>query len=373
MELRILVLNYEFPPLGGGASSVSYEMAKGFVKLGHNVDVVTMHYKDLPLFEIIDGINVYRIKCLRRKKEICKTHEMFSFIITAWMFLRKFMKGKRYDVCHCHFIIPTGLLALWVKKKFQLDYVITSHGSDLPGYNPDRFRFQHKFTKPILRTICKNAKQVCSPSLYLASLIKEKIGHNNIKHLPNGIDLENFKLDLSKRKKNIILTTGRLLKRKGYHTLIKAVHDVELPFEVHIAGDGPYRKSLEGMAKRSKTKIIFHGWVEKGSEKILDLYEKASIFVLPSSKENASISLLEGMAAKTVVITTNVSGCPETIGNAGFLINYDDDVRLREILLVLSKDTAIIKEFSNKAYKRLIDNFSWDKIIPDYIKVLSSS
>jgi len=370
--MKILVFNYEFLPLGGGASSVSHEIAKGFVNLGHHVDVVTMHYKGLSSFEVMDGIHVYRVNCLRRKEETCETHEMLSFIFFAMPFLRKLMKEKEYDICHCHFIIPTGILALWVKKKFGLDYVITSHGSDVPGYNPDRFQFQHKFTKPLVQKICKSAKQICSPSLYLRNLIKENIGYFNIKHIPNGIDLNVFKLDLSKPKENIILTSGRLLKRKGFHALIKAVHDVVLPFEVHIAGDGPYRKELEKMAKGSQTRIVFHGWVEKGSKKLLELYERASIYSLTSSHENASIALLEGMAAKTVVITTNVSGCPETIGDAGFLIDYDDHMRLREILIMLSKEPAMIKEFSEKAYRRLIDNFLWDNIIQDYVKVLTN-
>lgn len=44
-SLNILMLNYEFPPLGGGASPVSYEIAKGYARLGHSVDVVTMGYK----------------------------------------------------------------------------------------------------------------------------------------------------------------------------------------------------------------------------------------------------------------------------------------------------------------------------------------
>ena len=44
-KLRILMLNYEFPPLGGGASPVSYEIAKAYAKLGHKVDVVTMSFK----------------------------------------------------------------------------------------------------------------------------------------------------------------------------------------------------------------------------------------------------------------------------------------------------------------------------------------
>jgi glycosyltransferase involved in cell wall biosynthesis len=369
--MNILVLNYEFPPLGGGAAPVSHEISKGYVGLGHSVDVITMHYKGLPSFEIIDGIYVHRINCLRKKKELCETYEMLSFIFSAMFFLRNFMKVKRYDICHCHFIIPTGILALWVKKYFGLDYVVTCHGSDIPGYNPDRFQLQHKFTKPLLQIICNNSKQVCSPSLYLSELTKKNIGCFDIKHIPNGIDLSNFQLDLSRPKKNIILSTGRLLKRKGFHTLIKAVHGVALPFEVHIAGDGPYRKELEQMAQGSKTKIVFHGWIEKGSMELLALYERASIYVLASSRENASISLLEGMAAKTVVITTNVSGCPETVGDVGFLIDYDDSKRLQEILTMLSARPQIIKIFSEKAYRRVTDKFLWDKIIDHYIKVMA--
>ncbi len=50
------MLNYEFPPLGGGASPVSYEIAKGYVKLGNDVGVVTIGFQSLKHFEIKDGI-----------------------------------------------------------------------------------------------------------------------------------------------------------------------------------------------------------------------------------------------------------------------------------------------------------------------------
>ncbi|MCA9485852.1 MAG: glycogen/starch synthase, partial [Nanoarchaeota archaeon] len=78
--LRILMLNYEFPPLGGGASPVSYEISKGLVKLGHRVDVVTMGYRDLEQVEKKEGINVYRVKCMRSKKEICHPWEQLSYL-----------------------------------------------------------------------------------------------------------------------------------------------------------------------------------------------------------------------------------------------------------------------------------------------------
>jgi glycosyltransferase involved in cell wall biosynthesis len=329
-----------------------------------------MGFKGLAENEVIDGVNVYRVKCFRMRKDICRTYEMISYVVSALMFLNSIMKEKKYDICHCHFIIPTGILALWLRKRFNLRYVLTTHGSDVPDYNPDRFVFFHKFTKPLLRIICNNAKQICSPSLFLKSLIKKNIGTFDVKHIPNGIDLSNFKLDLTKPKESIILSTGRLLKRKGFHTVIKAVYDVELPYEFHIVGDGPYRKNLEKMADGSKTEIIFHGWIEKGSPKLLELYQKAPIYILASAKENASIALLEGMAAKAVVITTNVSGCPETVGDAGFLLDYDDHEKLKEILIKLSQDKTLVEDFSKKAYERLVNNFLWDQIINDYIEVL---
>ena len=50
--MKILMLNYEFLPLGGGAAPVSYEIAKGYVELWHEVTVVTMAFQGLKKFEI---------------------------------------------------------------------------------------------------------------------------------------------------------------------------------------------------------------------------------------------------------------------------------------------------------------------------------
>lgn len=365
---RILVLNYEFPPLGGGASSVSYEIAKRYLDQGYEVDVVTMKYRGLPSYEVVDGINVYRVNCLRGKTETCETHEMLTYVISAINFLRSRLKKINYDYCHCHFLIPTGVVALYIKKFFGLDYIVTIHGSDVPGYNSDRFTLEHKFTRPLLNLIGKNAKKVCSPSLFLQELAEKNIGSLDFIHVPNGLDFDQFQPDPSKPKERIILSTGRLVKRKGFHTLINAVHDIALPYEVHLAGDGPFREELETMAEGSKTRIVFHGWLEKGSKELLDLYERAAIYVLASSKENASIALLEGMAARCAVISTNVSGCPETVGDAGFLIDFDDHEKLKQILLDLCKDENKIEYYADKAYKRLLDEFLWERSCEKYIE-----
>ena len=117
--MKILFLNYEFPPIGGGASPVSLEIAKGYVQKGHEVDVVTMSYRDLPAFEVVEGINVYRVRSLRSKKEICHPWEQLTYLFSAWRFLARRLKKIRYDINHTHFIIPTGVLALLAQKKIR--------------------------------------------------------------------------------------------------------------------------------------------------------------------------------------------------------------------------------------------------------------
>ena len=92
--------------------------------------------------------------------------------------------------------------------------------------------------------------------------------------------------------------------------------------------------------------------------------------MLASSKENASIALLEGMAAGCAVVSTNVSGCPETVGDAGFLIDYGDVDALREILVRLCADRDLVQEFGERSYARVTEQFSWEKHIDAYLKLL---
>ncbi len=363
--MRILYLNYEFPPIGGGASPASYEIAKEYVALGHQVTVVTMHYGGLATYEEISGIQVYRVKCLRKKINISHPYEQFTYLLGALSFLKKHLIETRYDVCHCHFLVPTGFLAYWIKKNFNIPYIITIHGSDVPGYNPDRFQFLHRFTPPLLRKIVEESYRVTSGSVYLIDLLLKNAGNFEEKmvHIPNGID-PNIYMPLP--KKPVIFSSGRLLERKGFQYLIEAVRMEDMGFEVHIAGDGPMRANLESLAKGAKTNVVFHGWLDNTSDKYKKLLGEASIFSLISAKENASLSLLEAMSAACVVVTSDVSGCPETIGEAGLKIPPKNPLLLKQAFKELITNPSKIKQLSDLARNKVLNDYNWRTLTKKY-------
>ena len=123
--MKILMLNYEFPPIGGGASPVTFELSRQLVRMGHRVDVVTMRYDDLPRFETREGINIYRTPAIRKKADICRTHELASYLPGALMKSLRLAKRDKYDVIHCHFMIPCGPLAWTVSKLTGIPFLVT--------------------------------------------------------------------------------------------------------------------------------------------------------------------------------------------------------------------------------------------------------
>jgi glycosyltransferase involved in cell wall biosynthesis len=364
--MKILMLNYEYPPLGGGASPVTKSLSEELVKIGHDVDVVTMGFKGLKEEEKINGVRIYRVPSIRKEQGVCQTHEMFSYCYSAYRFIPKLLKENKYDINHTHFIIPTGIVSYLLKSK--IPYIITSHGSDVPNYNPDRFGIQHELLRPLWNAIVRNAQYITSPTEYLKDLILENMDKekysNKIKIIPNGIDPEGFS---PKTKEKKILVVTRLFERKGVQYVIDAMKDIK-DYELVICGNGPYKEKLEQQIKDLNVKNIhLLGFVS--SERLINEYETASIFVLPSSAENFPVVLLEAMASGCAIITSNVTGCPEVVGDTALLVNPKESQEIKVALIKFITDNELRINMGNKARKRVLENFTWKQVAQDYVKM----
>lgn len=362
--MKILMLNYEYPPVGGGGTTVSSQLCMHLVQLGHQVDVVTMRYKNLPHREVVDGVQIYRFPSWRRRSDICRTPEMATYLMGAWRPAVKLAKQNRYDVMHAHFIIPTSPLARHIRKQTGIPYLVTCHGSDVPGHNPQRFVTMHKLIFPFWKRLVDDADKLVSPSVTLKKRMQSLVPEADVEIIPNGIHLSAFNPDRPKQKN--ILLCSRMLEFKGFQYVIEAVKDLSLDWQVHVVGDGPYLQTLKQRAEQSKTPVIFHGWLDHADPRFRDLFETSSIFVFPSQMENFPTVLLEAMNAGLAIITSTAGGCPEVIGQAGLLVEPKDVKAIRLHLLELIEYPQKRQSLAVAARRRL-QQFLWEDIAKRYL------
>jgi glycosyltransferase involved in cell wall biosynthesis len=364
-RLRILMPNLEYPPLGGGAGPVTRGLARALVARGHQVDVVTMNYRGLPSHEIDDGVNLYRVKGVRSRLELSHVHELATYVGSGLRKVSSLSRSTDYDLCHCHFILPTGIIPYWLRNRAGFPrYVITSHGSDVPGFNPDRFTILHRLTPPLLRRILRNASGLIVPSLALEQLIEGQFAADMppLSRIPNGIDVDQF---TRRPKEPRILVATRLFERKGVQHVIAALAGLRgHGHQLDIAGDGPMRAELERQARSHSVPAEFHGWLAR--EPLNRLFERSRIFVLASSSDNFPVSLLEAMAAGCAVVTTSAGGCSEVVGDSGLVVEPGDVRALQEVLSRLLREPAFVQHLGQRASRRVQELFGWPAIASHY-------
>ena len=358
------MLTCEYPPIGGGGATVCRLLARAFAALGHRVDVVTAGMPGLAPEEMEDGVRILRVGGYRRRHHYSTAVEQASFLWPMYRTAASLLGRHRYDVIHSHFIVPTGWLGYRLSRRFGVPHAITAHGSDVPGYNPDRFGLLHRLLLPEWRRVLRQARWVTSPSHFLAELI----GHHSpvpVTVIPNPFAFDG---QLGRCRRKLVLTVSRLVPRKGIQFLVEAMDGLPEGWELVVAGDGPSRAALEQQA--SGLPVRFTGFVSR--EEVADLYAEAAIFVLPSLVENFPMVLLEAMHAGCAVITTDAYGCGELAGDAGLLVPAEDADSLHRALLRLIRD-PVERERLGAAARRRVRAFTPEKIAGRFLALFESS
>ncbi len=359
--MNILVLNYEYPPIGGGAASVSRDIAVRLADAGHRVRVVTMGFGSLPAYETDCGTEVYRIPCIRKKQSSCAPWEQLSYLISLRHFIKTHPELCDADVCHCHFFLPTGAAALWLRKKYGIPYVITAHGSDVPGHNQKlQVRMLHAVLKNSWRRIAAGASEIAAPSRHLIGLI-ERAGAARCKLIPNGVEVSDGAVPDSEKDK-VILMMGRMQRSKGFQTALKALARVKLNgWRVEIAGDGPYRPALEELARvlEMESSVDFRGWIAHGSREHGELLRKAAVYISASEYENCPVTVLEAAAAGCRVLLSDISAHRDMMGDQAMYFPVGDEGALARLLgECLVQDVRALR-YDLKAY-------AWPSVIAEY-------
>ena len=335
-------------------------LAEAQVKAGHEVVVLTSGMPDLPRTELVRGVSIVRTACWRRARHYSTAPELATWVPGALIAGDRLLRERPFDVIHAHFVVPGAMVAGPLASRHGLPMVLTAHGSDVPGYNPDRFSLIHRMIRPYWRRLVNGADCVTVPSRHLAGLLRQAGGPEAVL-VPNAFAASTACREQPRALRRILVAT-RLVRRKGVQDLIAAVAGME-NVELIVAGDGPYAPMLRELAASLSCPVDFRGFIDR--EALADLYATASIFVLPSSHENFPMVLLEAMAAGCAVVTTTAPGCQEVVGDAGICVPAGDVDGLRGQLQRLMAYPDLIRDLSERGRKRIVQ-FAPDLIVADF-------
>ncbi len=371
--MNLLLINYEFPPLGGGASNATYHIGKCMSQSGHRVFVLTSGFGTRTGLSVEDGINVYRCPVLRRKKNRSNILEMFTYLLSAAFYLPEVLRKSRIEVTIVFFSFPCGPLGLCGKKVFGVPYLLSLRGGDVPG-NEQFLNFIHRILKPFRRSIIRESLATIANSEGLKKLSEEE-DHISVKLIPNGVDADFFKPKFVKGRIKRFLFVGRLQRQKNLFFLfeqMEAVNSmVEEPFELHLVGEGPLEDVLKKFCRglKLRKKIFWHGWCEK--EELRNYYQQADCIINVSFNEGMSNVLLEAMASGLAVVASNVAGNNNLVkqGETGFLFDLRRPEEFREAILRLVKDKNLSQEMGRRGRQWAVKEFSWEKVAEEYLLI----
>lgn len=371
--MKLLLINYEYPPIGGGAATATCHIARELLQQGHQVAVLTANYQKLSGWADEEGIKVYRCWALRKSPSHSSLLEQFSFVVSAAVVLPKILKTYSIEGVIVYFSLPCGPLGLWGKIIKKTPYVISLRGGDVPGIESS-IKWLHYLLKPVRRIILKNSLAIVANSDGLKQA-SQQIDPFPVVVIPNGVDIDFFTPKQHNYSIFQFLFVGRFHSQKNLFFTLEQLSQLRknatLPFEFHVVGDGHLRKQLQEYAKNLNldSLIQWHGWLDK--QKILKRYQQADCLLNLSWYEGMPNVVLEAMACGLPVVASHVIGNDAVVQHekTGYLINLENPSQLQEILVSLLNNRELARNLGNAGRERVVKEFSWEPVAKKYVQL----
>jgi L-malate glycosyltransferase len=366
--LRILMTNYEFPPLGGGTGIACSQLLE---ELGSRrdvqVDLVTSGTGgSVERKRFADGIWVHRLPTRKRDMRYWRATELFDWTRRALAYAGDLCRHERFDLCHCWAGWPSGIVGYRLRRRQP--YVVSLRGSDVPGYSTRLRVLDPLVMRHVCRRVWGRSARIVAVSRNLRALAHETQPGARIDVIPNGVDVRRFTPGAGGGQ--ALLFVGRLIERKGADLLVEAFGALAPTYpglSLTIVGEGPERSRLEGLVQRHGLgeRVLFRGHLER--EALAQAYRDASVLVLPAASDAMPNVVLEAMAAGLAIVTTR-TGAIELLRGNGQTVERAEPEQLRAALRRYLDDPDLLVAHQH-ASRRLAEQMSWGSVADFFLAV----
>ena len=376
--MRVLLLNYEYPPLGSGAGLATKALAEGLAGRGVTVDVVSGgdHASSDPRL-LWDGasaeeglLTVHRVPSHRLAAHDAGIRGAVGYVAAATPTVRHLLAGETYDVVHFVFSLPTAAM-LPLLDLHGAPVIVTLRGSDVPGFDARQrgLRQAHRLLGPLTRWIWRRADRVVVPSESLGQLAQRTVAGLRYSVVPGGVDLARFRPRPALRRlpDGVVrcLAVARLVERNGVDDLIDAIALLERGrYQLEIVGTGPHEAALRYRVRRLGLEgvVRFTGWLEH--REVARRCREADLFTLVPRVESFGNAFVEALASGLPIVASTAGGIPELVRHErhGTLVPPRRPRELAQAISALATDPRLRAEIGRRNRTEAERTYSWDRM-----------
>jgi phosphatidylinositol alpha-1,6-mannosyltransferase len=382
---RILLLSDIFPPKTGGSGRWFWEIYSRLPR--EQVVVATGEDPASQPFDHSHDLNLHRLPLAMATRGLRPLRNLKRYIALAWR-VRRFAKRERVDVIHAGRNLPEGFIAYLVRRMSAIPYLCYAHGEDIGVSSTSReLAWMTRCVLGRASGVIANSENTRSMLLNDWNVPAERIhllhpGVDTRRFVPAARD-ESIREELGWHGRTVLLTVGRLQKRKGHDMLIRALPAIRGRHpNVHYAilGDGDERANLQSLAESLGVadRVQFLG--QATDDQLLRCYQQCDLFVLPNRAvgrdvEGFGMVLLEAQACGKPVIAGASGGTAETmkIPETGRVVLCEEPEPLAAMLIEMLRDPAALNEMGRVGREWVCGQFDWEALGRQAEKILAKA
>lgn len=267
---------------------------------------------------------------------------------------------------HAHFANLPASVAELVHRFSGISFSFTAHAKDIYLSSHRELSRKMRAAKFVLTCTGYNQK-------YLEAVGS---GPTPIYLAYHGVDLSRFQAIEMARREGApqLLSVGRFCEKKGFPYLIRACHILKergWRFSCAIVGWGPLREQLERLIAELNLASQVSLLAEMTHDRLVGMYQEADIFVLPSilaqdgDRDGIPNVLIEAMAMRLPVVSTDVSGIPELVDHMqnGLLVPEKDVTALASAMEILVSRPELRARFGENGRSKVMRQFTLERNI----------
>jgi glycosyltransferase involved in cell wall biosynthesis len=375
------MLTWEFPPnIVGGLSNHVYGLSKHLVQNDAEVHVITAGALGLAEYEQMNGVHIYRVKPLNEHDD-----HFLSWIggLNMAMVYRAIELNTQinFTIIHAHDWL-VGAAAAILKNSFNIPLLTTIHATETGrnnGIHNEMQQFIHEKENQLIQE--SDQLIVCSDYMQQELISTFELVESKIVIIPNGIEPSINEQDRYPEvfpdllNKKLIFSIGRIVKEKGFETLIEAASitkEAGLPVFFVIAGKGPMLKSYQQQIqeKNLEDHISFIGYITDTEKNAY--MNKSDINVFPSLYEPFGIVALESMVKGKPTIVSNVGGLRGIVKHmtTGLIMEPGNAKNLLEQICFILDNPKKAQEIGEKGLQLVRNLYGWNRVASETKRIM---